>query len=333
MYFSAMYNERKNNTNSNSKYFFDATSNSYLLSLLANSQYAFQDAVSAGYITFSDKIGKKISCQLGLRGESSNYNGSLAASDSSFVTKYLLSLFPSTFLTYKISEWQEIQLNYFRRITRPSFFQLLPYTDYSDPQNLVVGNLGLKPSFTNSFELSYSTIFNNKNSFLASAYFKNSTDLITSYQYKDINHIINDSAFFSSYTNANNSIAYGLELTSKNAVTNWWEVMININLFNTKINDNNIQSGLSSQMVSWFGKLNNTIRLPANFTIQISADYQTKSVLLKGTGNNGGRGGYGSNGGFGGSTILSTDAEDYANPNYGVDIAIKKDFLIAISTP
>lgn len=101
--------------------------------------------------------------------------------------------------------------------------------------------------------------------------------------------------------------------------------MTNINLYDAKINGNTIQSGLSGQLVSWFGKLNNTIRLPANFTIQVSADYQSKSVLPQGTGNTGGRGGYGSNGGFGGSTILS--AQGYVNPNYGVDIAIKKDFL------
>ncbi len=309
-----------NNTNS----FFDSATSSYITSALASSNYAFTDAVYAGYATYSDKIGKPFIYQIGLRAESSNYTGSLAGQASSFNTSYPISLFPTAFLTYKLSDNQDVQFNYSRKINRPSFFQLLPYTDFSNPQNLVIGNPALKPSFTNSYELNYDKIFNNKNSLLASVYYKSSTDLVTTFQYQGINPITNTNTVYSTYTNANSSQAYGAELTSKNTIFGWWDVLTNVNVYDAKINGSNIQNGLSSERVSWFAKMNNSFKLPANFTLQLSGDYQSKSVLPQGSSNGGNRGGYGGGGGYGGQTTLS--AQGYVNPNYGVDAAIKKDF-------
>ena len=55
-----------------------------------------------------------------------------------------------------------------------------------------------------------------------------------------------------------------------------------------------------------------------------------KTILPQGGGGGGGRGGGmgggpGGGGGFGGFT--QTTAQGYNNPNYGVDIAIRKDFM------
>ncbi len=313
---AAIRNFTSNNINS----FFDSASNTYTNSVLASSNYSFIDAVYAGYATYSNKIGKSFMYQLGLRAESSNYSGSLAGQASTFNTSYPISLFPSTFLTYKLSDNQDLQFNYSRKINRPSFFQLLPYTDFSNPQNLVVGNPALKPSFTSSYEFNYDKIFNNKNSFLASVYYKNSIDLVTSFQYLGTNPIANTNTVYSTYTNANSSQAYGVEVTSKNTLFGWWDILTNINVYDAKINGSNIQAELSSERVSWFTKMNNNFKLPANFSIQLSADYQSKSVLPQGSS----KGGYGGGGGYGSQTTLS--AQGYVNPNYGIDAAIKKDF-------
>ncbi len=48
--------------------------------------------------------------------------------------------FRSLFLSEKLKNDQELQLNYSRRVNRPNFFQLIPYRDYSDPQNQREGN-------------------------------------------------------------------------------------------------------------------------------------------------------------------------------------------------
>ena len=101
-----------------------------------------------------------------MRAESSDYRGAqnftvkepggnLADTIGYFSNNFPISLFPSVFLTQKLGGDQELSLNYTRRIDRPSFFQLFPFTNYSDSLNLSQGNPNLQPQFTNSFELSY----------------------------------------------------------------------------------------------------------------------------------------------------------------------------------
>ncbi len=301
----------------------------YVPNTLLSTDYKFTDRVYAAYFNFSNKV-KTWSYQAGLRAESSDYTGTLLSTKTEFSTKYPISLFPSVFVTKELKNNQDLQLNFSRRVNRPNFFQLIPYTDISDPQNFTKGNPALKPEFTNSFEMSYQKTFPKNNSLLITAYYKNSTNLITRYTYRDkVTEISADSAYFTTYLNANSSMSYGLELTTRNPITKWWDMITNFNFYNSKINGSNIDNSLQSERLSYFIKWNNTFKLPANFSIQFSGDYQSKSVLPQssgqgGGGRPGGGGGFGG-GGFGGGA--QPTAQGYVNPNYGFDAAIKKEFL------
>jgi outer membrane receptor protein involved in Fe transport len=295
------------------------------------SDYTFTDRVLAGYVTFSQQV-KKFTYQLGLRVESSNYNGVLKTNDSTFKNDFPLSLFPSAFFTYKLSSKEDLQLNYSRKINRPNFFQLIPFYDYSDPLNLSVGNPNLVPEFTNLIELGYQYQINKSHSILATAYGRNTNDLITRYQYRskypDKNRT--DSVLISSYINANKTYTYGLELTSKDKLTKWWDLTTNINLFNTTLEAGSALGGTKNSQFSWFGKINNSFKLPKNFSIQLSGNYQAKTILPSSSGGGGGgRGGMGGGmfGGGGGFGQSQSGAQGYIKPNYEVEIAIKKDFL------
>jgi len=300
-----------------------------------STNYKFDDKVYAGYVTFSNKI-KTFSYQVGLRAESSDYTGSLLklnSKDSTFNTKYPISLFPSVFITKEFENKQDLQINYSRRINRPNFFQLIPYKDLTNPQYPTVGNPGLKPEFTNSFEMSYQKTFPKNHSLLLSAYLKYTTDLITRYQFVDkISSTDTTTATFTSYQNAKSSTSYGLEVTAHDPLTKWWDMTTNINFYNASINASNVtNAGGTSQRVSYFAKWNNSFKLPLNFSIQLSGDYQSKSVLPQSSGNGGGGGGGGGGrGGGGGGGMFGApqpSAQGYVNQNYGVDLAVRKDFL------
>ena len=287
-----------------------------------SNNYKFKDEVYAAYTTFTQAI-KKFSYQLGVRVESSKYTGDLIDSNKTFTNQYPFSFFPSAFLTQKINDKQSLQLNYSRKINRPNFFQLLPYIDFTDSLNLSKGNPNLIPEFTNLLEFSYQVDLNKGNSFLATAYYKNTNDLITRFQYKDKNpnQAKTDSVVISTFANANRSYAYGLELTGKIVPAKFWDITANANLYNSQINGNNIQSNLNNKQVSWFGKINNSFKLPKNYSIQFTANYQSKTILPAG-GSGGNRGGGMM---FGGGQIST--ANGYIKPNYGFDIAFRKDFL------
>ena len=292
------------------------------LSLL-NSSYKFTDRVLAAYATFSQQL-KKFNYQLGLRVESSKYNGTLINTSKKFANDFPFSLFPSAFATYKINDKQDMQLNYSRKINRPNFFQLIPFIDFTDSLNLSKGNPNLVPEFTNLLELSYQNQIANGHNLLSTVYFKNTTDLITRYQYPEKNPNAPakpDTVLFTSYANASRSFTYGVELTARDKISKWWDLNTNLNIFNVTLKAGNLPGGVDNSQVSWFFKINNSFKLPKNYSIQLSGDYQAKTLVQPGGGGGGGRGGMM----FGGGNLPS--AQGYIKPFYGVDIAIRKDFL------
>jgi len=300
--------------NNSENQFYTKGSNGALVPTSANTIYNNKDNVYAAYATFSSKI-KNFGYQLGLRAERSDYTGEIPTKNETFHINFPISFFPSVFLTQKISDADELQFNYSRRINRPNVFQLFPFIDSSDLLNVSVGNPGLQPEFTNSLEMSYSKTFKNRDNFIASLYFKNTNDLITRFQ--KIDTTISKEGVVNTYINANRSYITGLELTGRNKLTNWWDLTTNLNLFTAKID---VQGQPApDQFPSYFLKINNNFKLPKNFSFQLSADYQSKIVSSPSGGGRGFGGGM-----FGGS---NTASQGYIRPNYGVDAAIRFEFL------
>jgi outer membrane receptor protein involved in Fe transport len=291
-------------------------------------KYNSTDQVYAAYTTYSNQL-KNFGYQLGLRVESSDYTGHLPDKKQDFHVQFPVSLFPSIFLNEKMKHDQELQLNYTRKINRPNFFQLFPFTDFSDSLNISRGNPDLKPEFTNSIEMSYQKTFKNKDNFLASLYYKNTNDLITRYQSRD--SFNSKEILVNTFINASSSYVTGLELVSRNKMAKWWDLTTNLNLYTSKIKTGIAGQPEQDQFASWFAKVNNTFKLPKNFTLQLSGDYQSKTVLPPGgsgggfSGGGGGRGG----GGFGGGGMFGqpTSSQGFVRANYGVDAAVRYEFL------
>ena len=178
-------------SNINANYIFDPATGEYELIPAATSNYENKDNVYAGYASLSGTA-KDFGYKVGLRAESSEYDGTLLTDTTNYSNTYPISLFPSVFLSQKLKNKQELQVSMTRRVNRPNFFQLIPYIDYTDNLNITKGNPDLKPEFTQSFEFSYSKTLKGNNTLLASAYYKYTTDLITRYQDKGINPITGD---------------------------------------------------------------------------------------------------------------------------------------------
>src|SRR5438445_1766598 len=97
----------------------------------------------------------------------------------------------------------------------------------------------------------------------------------------------------------------------------------NLNLFTAKIN---VPGQVAPDpFPSYFFKLNNTFKLPKNFSFQLSGDYQSKIISSPGGSASSARGGDGGGGRFGGGG--ATAAQGFIRPNYGVDAAVRFEFL------
>jgi ferric enterobactin receptor len=305
-------------SNINDNYVFNPLTNKFDLLSSATSNYKNNDNVYAAYVSVSGSA-KGFGYKLGLRAESSQYDGTLLGSNTKFSNSYPVSLFPSLFISQKLNNKQEVQFSVTRRVNRPNFFQIIPFVDYTDNLNITKGNPDLKPEFTQSYEMSYSKTFKKSNNLLASVYYKKTTDLITRYQDKGTNPVTGNEILINTFLNASSSQAYGTELTSINYLTKWWDISTNLNLYNSKINTSNINSTSQNALWSWFGKFNSNFKLPSKYTIQLTATYQSKTNLPVNTGG----------GGFGPPMMgaAQSSSQGYIKPSYGVDAAFKKSFL------
>ncbi|WP_025141468.1 outer membrane beta-barrel family protein [Pedobacter jeongneungensis] len=119
--------------------------------------FNYDETIVSGYLNLNTKLGKKLSLQLGLRGEQTRSDGDSKTLDSVFRLNYF-KLFPSAYITYDFNQNNQLGISYSRRIGRPGYKDLNPFTYYTDQYTASQGNPFLRPSFTNSFELNYTLL-------------------------------------------------------------------------------------------------------------------------------------------------------------------------------
>lgn len=261
----------------------------------------------------------------GLRAESSDYRGELLNTNSNFAYKYPIALFPSLFITRVITEKQDVQFALNRKINRPSFMTLSPFTDYSDSLNIQRGNPGLRPEFTQSGEVSWQWIPNKKNTVIVSAYGRYTTNVTVRQQFMEYSPFLGDSVVVTSYENASSSQALGLEFVSRNALSKNIDMNTNINVYNSAIDGTNLDPNLKNNISSYWIKSNITFKAQKNLSFQIMFDYSSKRALEVGSSERGGGGGMGGMGMGGGGS--NNTVQGFIEPNYGLDLSIRKEFL------
>lgn len=307
---------------------FDPVFNEYFVNESLKVDYEYQEQIEALYSTLSIN-GEKWKYQVGLRAESSFYTGTLKKTNQSFRIDYPISLFPSVYITRVLDESQDIQLSVNRRINRPSFMQLSPFTDYSDSLNVSRGNPNLKPEFTHSAELSYLKNFSRQHTLVASAYARYTTNVTIKQQITEFSPVLSDTVIVNTSLNAFYGWASGIEVVSRNSLGKWLDITTTVNVYNSTIDGSNISPELTNSINSFWVKMNYSFKLPKNIVLQFNGDYASKKALDVGSSERGGGMG-GGGGGFGGGGMHGgpvNTVQGFIRPNYGLDISIKKDFF------
>lgn len=266
-----------------------------------SNNYAYKEWVNAGYLSFSNKI-KNFSYQAGLRAEFSRFEGELVDSAKTFGYRYPKSasrifdaLFPSLFLTNKLNDNVELQVNYTRRIRRPNFWQLNPFIDINDPVNLRQGNPQLQPEFVNSFEFNYSQDYT-KGNFLGVIYYRNNMRDITRYSdtistalYQQLNNAaIDPNAILNTFINARSTNTMGLELTLQHRFSDNFDIVPTIDMQYRKVNADVNALQLSNEGFNWDAELTMNYKFPVqkgffqNLGLQLVGEYESREVTAQG---------------------------------------------------
>jgi hypothetical protein len=99
---------------------------------------------------------KKYNYTVGISVQPVNLQGKSLTRDSSYKAIKRANVFPIARLVYNFSRTKTFNASYSGNATQPSFSQLQPVQDVTtNPQNITVGNPGLKPSINHNINLSY----------------------------------------------------------------------------------------------------------------------------------------------------------------------------------
>jgi len=253
----------------------DTLTNETVSDTMANFIYKYNEQVYAGYVIYGKQVGK-FKFQGGLRAEQSLQAPFLVSTNQKFTNEYF-KLYPSGHLKYNAKSNTELSLSYSRRINRATSSNLNPFTNYSDPYNLRMGNPNLKPEFINSFDLGYS-IEKSKLTMSSSVYYRYTKDVI-----QRIKIFNPDQTSSVTFTNVNQSQTTGIELVLIYKPIKWFKNMISFTGSGVKFTDNTPNFDYNNSGFTWSAKYVGTVDFwKKTMTAQLNMNYNAPVITAQG---------------------------------------------------
>ncbi|QQL49800.1 TonB-dependent receptor domain-containing protein [Mucilaginibacter ginkgonis] len=243
--------------------------------------FTYNEQVHALYTNYQHSFGN-FSLQAGLRAEDAHITTQTTVLNNvENHNQDYFRIYPSVFLTQKLTENQTLQLSYSRRVSRPRDRQISPFLDRSDRQNYQQGNPNLRPEDTHAFELSYINYFKAL-TLTSSLYYRKTLDDIQRIQTLYGNSSTITLTTFDNVTSASNG---GYELIAKLTPSKIIDLTGNVNVYYRSINGNALQGIRSSSGTSFNGNLTANVKPLPKLGFQIRGDYQGRQVTAQGTQN------------------------------------------------
>lgn len=230
--------------------------------------------IYATYLSLKFETKNKWVIRPGLRYEATQLNGNLKRKESSFKTSFD-NWVPSILISKKMGEKHDIKINYTERIRRPEMWDLNPYVNASDPQNIAYGNPRLHPEITRMVESGYM--------YSASSGLNISNSLFFNSNKNGIEYLsIVDSVGISQSTPQNIATIQriGINTNFYLPINENWIVSSDIEIYHVWFNSKALKVKNEANFYS-IG-INSSYTFPADFTLQLSTDYNNGIVSLQG---------------------------------------------------
>ena len=225
----------------------------------------YNENIAAAYFIGSGEFGA-IGVQLGVRGELSDVTAELLKSGVDNEQNYF-NLFPSAAVTYQFSEANQLQVSYSRRLSRPYFRLLLPFSNFNNPRNNSVGNPTLRPEYTDSYEVGLLRYLP-AGSVLGSIYYRRTTGVI-----ERLILPADDGTTIRFPVNLGDRNAYGVELNFSYDLLEWWKLTSDFNLYTSQTTGFYNETDYGVDRTAWSGRIASTIDVTEKLQTQVSFDY------------------------------------------------------------
>ena len=194
--------------------------------------------------------------------------------------------FPNLRIAYKMNTNNTLSFFYNRRVDRPNEVDIRIFPKYDDAEIIKVGNPGLRPQFTSSFELGYKT--NWEQGYLySSLYHKETQATIT----RIARTVPPSPLIYTIFQNAGRSYSSGIEIILSQNIGNWASLSLNLNGYRKTIeaftveNKYPVESTFSApmqQLNSGNIKLNGLFHLSNRVDFQFTASYLAPDIIPQG---------------------------------------------------
>lgn len=244
------------------------TQNNYNLS----NHFKYDEMINAAYVNYSRSF-KRIEIQTGLRFESTILNGKQLGNAvkpySSFNRDYN-SLFPTVYVSYKLDTASNhvLNLSYGKRINRPFYKDLNPFSSPLDKYTYYEGNPYLLPTFPHEALLTYS--------------FKDllSTTLYYGYSSNEIQETIeiNNGIYYSRPGNIASSEHGSITFEADIPIKKWLTTSVYSEVIYSRFKSKLYTETLNSSGTCLFFSINNMIQLKKGWSAELSGQYITNQI-------------------------------------------------------
>jgi iron complex outermembrane recepter protein len=239
----------------------------------------YTENINAAYINASKQV-KSWSMQAGLRAENTNTEG-VQQSTNSTVKRNYVSLFPSVFLSYAADKKNTLTVSASRRLQRPNYQDLNPFTFFLDSLSYRQGNPYLTPQFSYNFELAHN--YNGK--LITTLNYTNTTDVISNI----INRKRGTNNEIIGFLTSDNIAKYtnmGLAISAPLKLAKWWNVNLYGNVYRNHYEGTYISNetgvaevvDLDLAFTSFTFNVNNSFTIGKGWSAELSGWYRYKTI-------------------------------------------------------
>jgi outer membrane receptor protein involved in Fe transport len=256
------------------------------------------DARAGGWANYNETIpalyanyvyeSKKVELEAGLRAEYVNIYYKVNPEHPTYSSNgyHYLQPFPNLRFAYKLNSNNTLSVFYTRRVDRPNEVDIRIFPKYDDAGIIKVGNPGLRPQFTNTFELGYKTSWNSGYLY-ASVYHKQMDATIT----RIASTVPGNNVIYNIFQNAGRSYITGSEIIFSKNIDKWATFNLNLNAYQNiieafsvvnKYPSENTFTAQRQDLLSGNVKLNGSFHLPAKIDFQFTSVYQAPDLVPQG---------------------------------------------------
>jgi outer membrane receptor protein involved in Fe transport len=245
------------------------TNGEWIKDLSLSQHVLMNETIKAAYVNLTRQFSPKTKVQAGLRYEHTITD--LRTFDNQpLVYRNYGNWFPTAFFSQDFTKQSGIQLSYSRRINRPSFGNLAPFFTFVDPNWSLGGNDRLLPTISDNFQTTYRF----RKSFLLTLSYAqfNNAIVFMSTVIPDQNRQITRPENLDRLTVSSIALNFPLQLTP------WWQMQTNVQGISQQ--SRLILEGVALDRSQQFFRVNTTqtIKLPHDFTAEITAFYQSRAL-------------------------------------------------------